>query len=280
SEFGNQSLNILRSIHLWISLIHSTIAGFPIPIEVSPSPPPSSTSTAVNETDHEQSAESPKSEEKQSRESKTFELLQPQIVLVGTHRNSIHAEPITRNQIVKEVFDKIRSSFHDKSYAGHLFEKHIALDCKEMSFDEPDLVQNLRQLIETLIYEEKKAGFSIPLCWIQLEQILEKFKQRGIYFVDVYQLHEVVSSQIDTFQSSENLNSALYFYHNQGKIFYLDCVNNQSAFSPANDRHATYELGIIILDPNWFIGCIYNLCSYLCSMKNDDDDNLFLGIIR
>nr|XP_027202434.1 uncharacterized protein LOC113796366 [Dermatophagoides pteronyssinus] len=306
SEFGNQSLNILHSIHLWISLIHSTIAGFPIPIEVSPSPPPSQSSsaaaatttlTAVDENGEQQqqeepTSESPKNDENSTqtqnnsggRESKTFELLQPQILLVGTHRNSIHAEPITRNQIVKEIFDKIRSSFADKSYSGHLFEKHIALDCKEMSFDEPELIENLRHLIETLIFDEKKAGFSIPLCWIQLEQILEKFKQRGIYFVDVYQLHEVVSSQIDMFQSYENLNSALYFYHNQGKIFYLDCINNQNAFASANDRHGSYELGIIILDPNWFIRCIYDLCSYLCSMKNngagdDDDDNLFLGII-
>lgn len=244
----NQSASLLDLIHLWIALLHTTIASFPIPNEGNPEP----------ESDSES----------------TFDV-QPQVLLVGTHRNSIHAEPITRNQIVKEIFEKIFASFADKSYASHLYKNYIALDCKEMSFDEPSLVQSLKKLSEKMIVEEKTTGFNIPLPWLQLGQILEKLKQRAIYFVDINQLHEVVSSQVDSFQSYENLNAALHFYHNQAKIFYLDCVGQ----STSNERNNSYELGIIILDPNWFVNCVYLLCSYVSNV-NTDDDNFQFGVIR
>ena len=126
-----------------------------------------------------------------------------------------------------------------------------------------------------MIVEEKTTGFNIPLPWLQLGQILEKLKQRAIYFVDINQLHEVVSSQVDAFQSYENLNAALHFYHNQAKVFYLDCVGQTTS----SERNNTYELGIIILDPNWFVNCVYLLCAYLSNM-NGDDDNYQFGVIR
>lgn len=242
-------------MHLWISLIHSTIAGFSVPDE--------STTTLDSEKENK------------------FDL-QPKIVLVGTHRNSTHGEPIIRNQKVKEKFEIIHSSFDKTSYGGHLLEQCVALDSNEMSFDEPELVKKLKNIIKLLVQNEKMSGFCIPLCWMQLEQILEKFKQRGIYFVDIYQLHEVVSSQIDAFQSYETLCSALNFYHNQGKIFYLDCVNSQqkSSISGHEVTQGTYEISLIILDPNWFINCIYDLCKFICSEIKNDDENLFLGTIK
>lgn len=249
SELGNQSLTLLNSIHLWVSLIHTTIAGYPTPNE--------------------------NSEDSNEEERQEDYAVQPQILLVGTHRNAVHGEPITRNQIVKEIFDKIYGSFENKSYSNHLHKNYIALDSKEMSFDEPNLILNFRMLIENLIVEEKVTGFNIPLPWLQLEHILEKLKQRGIYFVDINQLHEVVSSQVECFHSYDNLNAALHFFHNQSKIFYLDCV---SQFCNS-ERPNSYELGIIILNPNWFINCIYQLCLYLCN-DTHDDDNLQLGIIR
>lgn len=240
-------MTLLNAMHMWISLIHTTIASFPIPNE-------NSEDNGSGENQYE---------------------VQPQILLVGTHRNAIHAEPITRNQMVKEIFEKIFASFNNKTYSNHLYKNYIALDSKEMSFDEPNLMLNFRKLIENLLVEEKVTGFNIPLPWLQLEQILDKLKQRGIYFVDINQLHEVVSSQVDNFHSYDNLNAALHFYHNQAKIFYLDCVSQLST----NERPNSYELGIIILDPNWFVNCIYKLCMHLCE-KTLDDDNVQLGIIR
>ncbi|UXI17726.1 exostosin-1 [Sarcoptes scabiei] len=250
SELGSERLTVLHLLHLWFALIHCTVAGFNLP----------------NDCENE--------------ETEKFDL-QPQIVLVGTHRNSVHAEPITRNQIIEEIFEKIQSSLAETSYSGHLFKNKIAIDCQEMSFDEPEIVSKLKKIIQSLFKKEKLSGFNIPLCWMQLEQILEKFKQKGIYFVDINQLHEVVSSQIDSFRSYENLNAALSFYHNQGRIFYLDCVNQNMV---SNENQGPYEFGIIILDPKWFIHCVYDLCSYLCKTneneeKLDDEDNQSLGII-
>ena len=257
---------MLNLLHLWITLIHTSIATFPTPND-------------TEETNDDGGNDDGKNRVNTGRNN--FDV-QPQVLLVGTHRNSLHTEPITRNQIVTEIFEKIFASFADKPYSNHLYKNYIALDCKEMSFDEPSLLQSLKKLVEKMIVEEKVTGFNVPLSWIELGHILEKLRQRAIYFVDTHQLHEVVSSQVpDSFQSYDNLISALRFYHNQAKIFFFDCVGqmslNMSTNSNSNER--SNELGIIILDPNWFVNCVYLLCSYVCSMNNDDD-NYQIGVIR
>ena len=246
TELNKNDITTLNLIHHWLTAIHSTVGRYPTP-----------------------SDQMDKDEECEYQTT-----LQPQVVLVGTHRNSVHVEPITRDQIIKEAFDKIYSSLETKTYKNHLSIQCLALDCDEMSYDEPLLIQELKTNIEKLVNKERLINLEIPAPWMEFEQIIEKLKQRGIYFADVNQLHEFACSRIDAFQSYDALNAALHFYHNQGKVFCLDHVAYFSLF----DSQQAYESGVVILDPNWFLQCVYKLCSFVKSVS--DDDNAQYGILR
>ncbi|XP_054162276.1 uncharacterized protein LOC128960230, partial [Oppia nitens] len=238
TELHKGDLSTLNIIHMWLTIIHSTVGRYP-------------TSTEIEK------------EEEWDNQTK----LQPQVLLVATHRNSVHVEPITRDQIIKESFEKIYSSLEGKTYKNHLNENYLALDCDEMSYDEPILLNELKANIEKIVIKEKLVNFDIPAPWMEFEQILEKLKQRGIYFADINQLHEFACSRIDAFQSYDALNAALHFYHNQGKVFCVDHIGYFSLFESQN----AYDSGIIILDPIWFLQCIYKLCSYIKQVSDDDN---------
>lgn len=265
-------MTLLDTMHLWLSLLHATIAVFPTPND---------SSEIESEVNNNVEGDG---ETKESSTTKMINNVQPQVVLVGTHRNAVHGEPIVRNQLIKEKFEKIFASFDGKPYASHLYRgDYIALDARDLSFDEPDLANGLRRLLNELVVNEKVTGFNIPLPWLQLGQILEKLRQRDIYIVDINQLHEVASTQIDCFQAYENLTAALRFYHNQARIFYLDCIGqhvNEGRYmsyrgentGEAEKEHrdhqrttlgANYDLGVIILDPSWFMAAIYQLCQHI-----------------
>ena len=246
TELHKGDVTTLNLIHQWLTVIHSSVGRYPTPSD---------------QLDKEEDCEYQTT-------------LQPQVILVGTHRNSVHVEPITRDQIIKETFDKIYSSLEGKTYKNHLNTDYIAIDCDEMSYDEPILLQELRANIEKLVIKERLVNFNIPAPWMEFQQIIEKLKQRGIYFADINQLHEFACSRIDAFQSYDALNAALHFYHNQGKIYCLDHITYFSLF----DSHNPYDCGVIILDPNWFLQCVYKLCSFVESIG--DDDNAQYGILR
>jgi hypothetical protein len=165
------------------------------------------------------------------------------------------------------------TSLAGKTYKNHLNPNYLALDCSEMSFDEPLLLKELRSNVEKIVQKERLINFEIPAPWMEFEQIIEKLKQRGIFFADINQLHEVACSRIDAFQSYDALNAALHFYHNQGKIFCLDHIGYFSLF----DSQSVYDCGIIILDPNWFLQCVYKLCTFVKTAS--DDDNAQYGIL-
>lgn len=272
SEYNRQPMSLLDTMHLWLSSLHATIAVFPTPNESLEMEP--ETGNNNGEADGE-------TREDNIEPTRMTNNVQPQVVLVGTHRNAVHGEPIVRNQLIKEKFEKIFASFEGKPYASHLYRgDYIALDARDLSFDEPDLSNNLRRLVSELVVSEKVTGFNIPLPWLQLGQILEKLRQRDIYIVDINQLHEVASTQIDCFQAYDNLTAALRFYHNQARIFYLDCIGqhaNEGRYSSfrgddgSENGHdhqqsalgVSYELGVIILDPSWFMAAIYQLCQHI-----------------
>ena len=237
-------------IHHWLSVIHSLTG-----------------SNSFNEKDS--------LNEKGSQKDLDDLKLLPQVILVGTHRNSVHQEPITRDQIIKETFDKIYSSLENKPYAHHLHPNYFALDFKEMSFDEPKLIKELRMLIQTMIDQQKLAGFDIPIPWQEFRQIIERLKQRNIYFADFNQLHEVISSKIDGLSSFESFNSVLNFYHNNGLIF---CIDHIGTFPSLTNQ--MNESGIIILDPCWFINCAYKLCKSIKYPIKEDMEAAHCGILN
>lgn len=238
-------LTTLNIIHRWLGVIHSLVGRY-------------QTEKNIND----------------ENDSQVINSLQPQVILVGTHRNSVHLEPITRDQIIKETFDKIFSSLDGKSYRDHLNISWIALDCNEMSYNEPRLLKELKSTIDQVIKKEKLVGFDIPVAWLEFEQIVMRLRHRGIYFADVNQLHEVVRSRSDAFQSYDALNAALHFYHNQGKVLCLDHIG--SMILP--ESNGIYDCGIIILDPKWFLQCVYKLCS---SIKNEsNEDYVQFGILN
>lgn len=195
----------------------------------------------------------------------------PKVLIIGTHRNSVHVEPITRDQIISEAIEKIHKSLEGKPYLA-LVDKHIlAVDCNQMSCDEPTLLEEVRLLIDKNVEDENPTGFEIPLSWLNFEQIHKKLLQRQIYFCDFNQLHEVTASQFEVFSSFQTFRSMLHFYHSQGRILLLGRCQ-------INEVHSSDES--VILDPHWFMKCLFRLCDAVRIVDGDDNFECRQGMLR
>lgn len=158
----------------------------------------------------------------------------------------------------------MKQNLSDKPYKIHLHPQCLALDTSEMSLDEPKLLTDLRQLIHETLTAQKLIGFDIPVLWIEFSHIIDRLRQRNIFFADINQIHEVARSRISEIDSYEKLIAVLHFYHNQGKIF---CLDYNAMFS--YDAQSCNETGIIVLDPIWFVNQVYKLAT---AVKNTHDD--------
>ncbi|KAI1290090.1 Protein maternal effect lethal 26 [Halotydeus destructor] len=188
----------------------------------------------------------------------------PKVLIVGTHRNSVHLEPITRDQIINDAIDKIELSIKDKPYRHLVHSKIFAIDCCQMSHDEPTLLSQLRVCIDQVVQEQHLADYEIPLSWISFDFIIKKLLSRNIYFVDIGQLFEVTRSHFDVYSNYEMFRSMIHFQEVRGKVLTLgQNLLNMPQFS--SDE-------IVILDPVWFAKQINLLCNSVRTF--DETDNL------
>lgn len=145
----------------------------------------------------------------------------PQVLLVATHRNALHEEPLTRDATIEELFAKIRRSLAQKPYGRLLHPKFFALDTGRMSFDEPRRLQELRQCVDRLARRRRLASAAAPIGWLRLQRLVERLASRGVHFVARSQLAELLSAQLEPDEpllDVPGLQAALQFLHSQGKL--------------------------------------------------------------
>ena len=145
----------------------------------------------------------------------------PQVLLVATHRNSIHEEPLTRDATIEDIFTRIKNSLSGKPYAQLLHPQYFSLDSIKMSFDEPKKLFELRLVVDIAVQQQQLASSVVPISWLRLQRLIEQLAVRGVHFVAQAQLSEVLSAQLETDEPLLNdagLQAALQFLHSQGKL--------------------------------------------------------------
>lgn len=148
-------------------------------------------------------------------------LKHPQVLLVATHRNSVHEEPLTRDATVEDIFTRIKNSLSDKPYAQLLHPQFFALDTNKLSFDEPKKFFELRLAVDRAVQQQQLASAAVPIGWLRLQRLVERLAARGVHFVAQTQLSELLSAQLETEEPLLNdagLQAALQFLHSQGKL--------------------------------------------------------------
>ncbi|RWS25595.1 Neuralized-like protein, partial [Leptotrombidium deliense] len=192
----------------------------------------------------------------------------PKVIIVGTHRNSVHLEPLTRDQMVNDTFERILQSLEGKVYKDLVHPKCVAIDCTQMSCDEPSLISEICENVDKIFTNQKLVNFDIPFCWVELRKVFEKLIKRGIHFADFRQIHEVTRSQFSEFANTEILQMALDFYHSQGTIYCF--TSNYFGVSET----------LVILDPLWFVSHFHRLCDTFHEMSSDERESFFSGIFK
>jgi hypothetical protein len=148
--------------------------------------------------------------------------MQPKVILVASHRNSLHKQPLARDAALNELFDKVRQSVAGRSYESLLWPDYYALDLKNMSFDEPQRLNDLRCVIDRVSNEQRLLGSYIPISWLGLQRCLERLAVRGVHFVARSQLLQLLTAQFDSEQlllsSTASLHTALAFLQSTGKL--------------------------------------------------------------
>lgn len=190
-------------------------------------------------------------------------------------RNILHSEPITRNQLIEEAFEKIRKNLQSKPYGRLVHPEYFALDCKQMSFDELRILDKIRLLIDNEFVNQNLVNNCIPFAWLEFEQLVTKLTKRGINFIDYMQLGELIKTQIEdeTYFSSVNFNANLQmlinFYHFQGKLF---------SFNTAYQGYSNETL--IVLDSIWFMNCFYKICDFVLNVNKQNENLLVSGVLK
>lgn len=201
----------------------------------------------------------------------------PKVIIVATHRNSIHSEPITRNQLIEETFEKIRKNLQNKPYHRLVHPEYFAIDCKQMSFDELRILDKLRLLIDNEFMNQNLVNNCIPFAWLEFENLINKLTKRGINFIDYMQLGELIKTQIEDdnyFQSQSsnfnlNFQTLINFYHSQGRLY---------SFNTAYQGYSNESL--IVLDPIWFMNCFYKICDFVLKVNKENENLLVSGVLR
>lgn len=121
--------------------------------------------------------------------------LSPPILIVGTNRNELPGDQITRNDLVKQKFDKIKEFIADKIYAKHIIEPYFAIDTltdttnhyEDAKKDQND-VDSLKKTIELAAINESYMGEQQPVKWMKFEKSLDKLKNKGLFYASLSQV--------------------------------------------------------------------------------------------
>lgn len=266
-------VNTINVINFWLSVIYSHV-GNPS-VSFFKEKDSKSTETDENLASNSSSRNCDSPQTPNSFLTTNAKITTPRVIIVGTHRNSLHSEPLTRNQMIEETFEKIRKNLQTKPYGRLVHPEFFAVDCKQMSFDELRILDKLRLLIDNEFMKQNLVNNCVPFAWLEFEQLISKLTKRGINFIDYMQLGELIKTQIEDENcfTANNFNSNLQmlinFYHLQGKIF---------SFNTAYQSYSNETL--IVLDPIWFINCFYKICDFVLKVNKENENMLVSGVLR
>ncbi len=163
----------------------------------------------------------------------------PSVVLVGTHKDTLHEDPAIQTRMANEYFSKLQSLFLNKAHFKQVHSTFLAVDSKN---GDPENYAKLRTLIFDLVEKRCNQKSTRPIRWLRLEKKLHELKNdESLPDLD----RNLVSFQrVRNFakkfhiQSDEDLKLFLEFHHLTADITYCSREG-------LND--------FVVLHPQWLI---------------------------
>ncbi|XP_060558791.1 uncharacterized protein LOC132719068 isoform X2 [Ruditapes philippinarum] len=135
------------------------------------------------------------------------ECTQPQIILVGTHKDELEDE-----EKAEDYFECIREMFDGRQIRHHIYPECFAIAGKDLTDGK------VNRLRETIVDIGRKKKEMLPASWLLLEYVLRQ-RQNIIKFEEVMTLNEESGSPIG---SKHEMKSFLKFHHARGTFIYFD----------------------------------------------------------
>lgn len=167
-------------------------------------------------------------------------MLSPPIVVVGTHRNSLHDDPTTRAQMVEEKFSELLDFLTGKPYTHHLVTPFFAV---ENSLKGDEEIMKVKEEIEKVAGQQPYMGEQMPLRWLRCEQELTQQADNGCNCATLSQVSEMARNHgVDT---NEELSTMLTFYHDLGVLIHYGAMRDGSS------THDSVLANTVVLSPQW-----------------------------
>ncbi len=97
----------------------------------------------------------------------------PSVVLVGTHKDKLHANPLEQDSLAQKYFSELESLMLKKSHFQHVYPEYIAVDSKG---GDPENYAKLRSIILELVEGHCSQSIPRPIRWLRLEKKLHELK--------------------------------------------------------------------------------------------------------
>ncbi len=126
-------------------------------------------------------------------------VLSPPIIIVGTFKNNLPGDHITKSDLIKQKFYKIKEFISNKVYNKHIVEPYFAVDtfvtesCNEdkketNNNNNLNEIEALKKVIELVSINESYMGEQQPIKWMKFENSLEKLKSKGLFYASLSQV--------------------------------------------------------------------------------------------
>ncbi|XP_033637020.1 uncharacterized protein LOC117297937 [Asterias rubens] len=165
--------------------------------------------------------------------------LSPPIFIVGTHKNSLGADPVERQRMIADKFRAIRTCIQGKPYQSHVLPTDFAIEnCSDEADEE---VVKLRECIELVARKESYMGEHIPLKWLRFQHSTVELVKKGTNYLS-YEKVKQLADEVGI-SSDQGVATMLQFYHDLGVLIY----------NPEPGALDAALQNMIILRPQWLV---------------------------
>ncbi|XP_033116088.1 uncharacterized protein LOC117116201, partial [Anneissia japonica] len=138
----------------------------------------------------------------------------PQIVVVGTHSESLFGTDEEKRKRIEDQYSIIFEEIRDTPYECHVSRKMYAIDNKYTS-QSAEALKSLKQDVGELL---KAMPKTIPLKWLEFQYMLQEIGKKSVHM----QYAEVCKVATKCGISMKNLLYALKYLHDLGIILYFE----------------------------------------------------------
>ncbi|KAH3695990.1 uncharacterized protein LOC127862252 [Dreissena polymorpha] len=161
--------------------------------------------------------------------------IKPTVILVGTRKDKMLGTDEEKDTRCDKYFERALGSFKGSPILKHIYHRKFLVNNKSPTDNVFDEIRN-----EILHLAEKQDywGENYPVRWIQMEQSLDKMRDKGKQVLKLEEIEEINDANKVHPLGKKNLELFLEIQHRHGNILY---------FNTEKLRH------LVVLAPQWII---------------------------